>query len=206
MIQNQYREKSYERWQSMSRGREIRLARSAHLNSAFADAPTIGYIVEFGVGEGISIRQLVDLAADNQLVFGFDSFEGLPEEWDMGDNVSFPAGSFKYDPPIVAGVEYRIGWFKDTIPVWKQEHHGRIAFLHIDSYLYSSCVTILTELNDQIVPGTVIVFDEMYETWRHKNWKNGEYKAFNEWKTAYNRKAYPLATGGYGEASFRIVQ
>ena len=189
-----------------NKGAGIQRARREHLAMAFADAPVTGYVVEFGVGKGVTMTQLINMAAPNQLVFGFDSFDGLPEDWDMGEGIVFNAGSFKYDQPEIDGVEYRVGWFKDTIPVWKQEHHGRIAFLHIDSDLYSSCVTILTELNDQIVPGTVIVFDEMYETWRHKNWKNGEYKAFNEWKTAYNRKAYPLATGGYGEASFRIVQ
>ena len=191
---------------NLSKGQQIYQERIEHLRLAFSDAPTSGYVIEFGVGEGISMRQLARLSAPNQRVFGFDSFDGLPEEWDMGDGIKFPAGSFKYDPPIVAGVEYRIGWFEDTIPMWKVDHPGRIAFLHVDSDLYSSCVTILTELNDQIVPGTVIVFDEMYETWRHKNWHHGEYKAFNEWKTAYNRKVHPLATGGYGEASFRIVQ
>jgi len=189
-----------------NKGAEIRRARSDHLALAFADAPTTGYVVEFGVGEGTSIRQLVRLASANQLVFGFDSFDGLPEEWVMGEGLVFPAGSFKYAQPEIEGVEYRTGWFKDTIPTWKENHQGRIALLHVDADLYSSCVTILTELNDQIVPGTVIVFDEMYETWRHKNWKQGEYKAFNEWKKAYNRKVYPLATGSYGEASFRILQ
>lgn len=186
--------------------KEVQEERRAHLDVAFRDAATTGYVVEFGVGAGLSMRHLAKLAAPNQLIFGFDSFEGLPESWEMNEGYIVPAGSFKHSPPEIEGVEYRIGLFEDTIPIWKKEHPGRIAFLHIDSDLYSSCVTVLTALNDQIHPGTVIVFDEIFETERHKNWREGEYKAFNEWKEKYNRKAYQLSTGGYGEASFRILQ
>lgn len=180
--------------------------RKEHLKRAFADAATTGYVVECGVGMGVSMTWLATWAAENQRVFGFDTFKGLPEEWTVSDSRSHPVGSFKYGKPHIAGVEFRPGLFEDTLPTWKQDHPGRIAFLHVDSDLYSSCVTALTELNDQIHPGTVIVFDEMYETGNYPYWEQGEYKAFNEWKGEYNRKAYPLGTGDYGEASFRIVQ
>lgn len=173
---------------------------------AFVDAPTTGHVIECGVGGGRSMRQLIRLASPNQQIFGFDSFEGLPEEWQMSDDYVVPAGSFKHDPPDLPRVEYYVGWFEDTLPKWKKEHPGRIAFLHIDSDIYSSCKTVLEELNDQIVPRTVIVFDEMYETDRYKHWKHGEYKACNEWVDKYNRKLFSLGASEYGEASFRVLQ
>ena len=180
--------------------------RKIHFEAAFADAATTGYIVECGVGLGWSLRWITNLAAPNQKIFGFDSFDGLPEDWIMSDDLTVPSGYFKCNPPNIDGVEYRVGLFEDTLPIWKQDHPGRIAFLHVDADLYSSCVTVLSELNDQIVPGTVIVFDEMFETIKYKNWEQGEYKAFNEWKEEHNRKTYQINAGEYGEASFRILQ
>lgn len=186
---------------------EHEILRKAHFEKAFAAKPSIGHIAEFGVGAGRSLRWLVDLA-NGQPVHGFDSFEGLPEPWVMCEenNWVLDTGRFKFDCPNIHGVQYHIGLFADTIPKWKEEYPGMISFMHIDSDLYSSCVTVLDELNRQIAPGTVIVFDEMYETVRYKDWEQGEYKAFNEWKEKYNRKAYELGRTSYGEASFRILQ
>jgi len=185
---------------------EDSIYRLQNFQVAFNDAPKSGYIVECGVGAGNTLKIITRLAAPKQRIFGFDSFEGLPEDWIMSDEVIVPAGSFKYDPPKIAGVELRKGWYKDTLPIWKREHTGRIALLHIDSDLYSSAVTVLDELNDQIVPGTVIVFDDMFETEQYQNWQEGEHKAFEEWKQTYDRKSYMLCRGVLGQASFRIVQ
>ena len=179
---------------------------------AFDDAPVTGYVIECGVGRGSSLRRLVRHSA-NQLVFGFDSFEGLPEDWKMSDDWTWPKGSFACDIPEVEGAELRVGWFSDTLPVWKKEHTGRIALLHMDSDLYSSSVTILEELNDQIIPGTVIVSDDHFykpefgkSGNEYINWEQGTYKAFNEWLENYNRKAYLLARGMLGQAAYRILK
>lgn len=133
-----------------------------------------GYVLEFGIGGGKSLNYISERT--NRTVYGFDSFEGLPEEWSPNKHLIFAKGSFKYDPPenIYDNVELVTGWFKDTIPVWKEINFGPIAFLHIDSDLYSSCVTILTELDNQIVPGTIILFDELIN---YINWEEGEWKA-----------------------------
>ena len=166
--------------------------------------PTIGHILEFGVGEGRSLRLLKGLT--DKTIYGFDSFDGLPEDWVMSDDYVVPAGSFKHDPPDFKNVEYVIGWFADTIPVWKKDHPGMISFMHIDSDIYSSAVTILTELNHQIVPGTIMVFDDMYGTERYQNWEQGEYKAFNEWKEEFGRKVHEINRTEDGEASFRVLR
>jgi len=181
--------------------------RRIHFERAFAAAPAIGHIAEFGVGSGRSMRWLARLA-EGKTVHGFDSFEGLPEPWVMCAKTNWvvPKGSFKYDPPDISKVVYHVGLFEDTIKKWKDEYPGMIAFMHIDSDLYSSCVTVLEELNRQIVPGTVIVFDEMFESIRYKNWEQDEYKAFNEWKQKHNRKVYELGRTEFGESSYRILK
>lgn len=179
--------------------------RIANLKLAFNMKPTIGHIMEFGVGEGRSLRELRRLT--DKVIHGFDSFAGLPEDWIMSDEYTVKAGDFKHDKPTrFDNVVYHEGWFADTIPVWKENYHGMISFIHIDSDIYSSAVTILTELNKQIVPGTILVFDDMYGTERYQNWQNGEYKAFNEWKVEYKRELHELNRTDDGEAAFRVLK
>lgn len=179
--------------------------RIANLKQAFNMKPTQGYVMEFGVGGGRSLRILRSLTA--QQIHGFDSFAGLPEEWVMADDFVIEEGDFKYEKPTdIENIVFHEGWFKDTIPEWKNTYKAKISFIHIDSDLYSSAVTILTELNRQIVPGTILVFDDMYGTERYQNWENGEYKAFNEWKQEFGREAQELNRTEDGEASFRVLK
>ena len=50
---------------------------------------TQGLVCEFGVGSGRTITHIATLLPDAQ-IFGFDSFEGLPEDWRPG----FPKGTY----------------------------------------------------------------------------------------------------------------
>ena len=85
--------------------------------------------------------------------------------------------SAKRQVPILPDVEFCKGWFKDTIPQFLEQQKGEFAFLHVDSDLYSSARDIFTLAQDRIVPGTVILFDEIIG---YDAWKIHEYKAFNE--------------------------
>lgn len=178
--------------------------RREHLTFAVSNLRP-GHVLEFGVGGGRSLSWIVHHVNDKR-VFAFDSFEGLPEEWVCSDTVTIPKGAFKYDPPEVYNVEYYIGLFEDTIPQWKEEHPGGISFIHVDSDLYSSCKTVLTQLNDRIVPGTILCFDEIYESIMFKNWQDGEYRALTEWCQQYNREVYELGRSNNGAATFRVLQ
>lgn len=179
--------------------------RIANLKNAFNMKPTQGYVMEFGVGQGRSLKVLRDLTV--QQIHAFDSFDGMPEDWVMSDEYVVKAGDFKYDKPTwIENVVFHEGWFKDTIPEWKKKYNAKISFIHIDSDIYSSAVTVLTELNSQIIPGTILVFDDMYGTERYQNWEQGEYKAFNEWKEEFGREAQELNRTEDGEASFRVLK
>jgi hypothetical protein len=71
-----------------------------------------------------------------------------------------------------------VGWFDETLPPFKKEIKDQaIQLLHIDSDLYSSAVTILTTLKKNIVPGTVIVFDEYFN---YPGWQLDEFRAWQE--------------------------
>ncbi len=135
---------------------------------------TDGLFLEFGVYSGTTINYIAKLIPEHP-IYGFDSFEGLPEEWN-----ALPKGAFgmKQLPKVQNNVELIKGWFDQTIPVFKQKENKHISFLHIDSDLYSSAKTIFYELDNQIMENTIIVFDEYFN---YPGWKLGEYKAFLEY-------------------------
>jgi hypothetical protein len=131
-----------------------------------------GLFLEFGVATGHTISQIARLSQTQ--IFGFDSFEGLPEPWRTG----FPKGRFSGEiPRVPPNVSIVKGWFSETLPKFIQEHDEPVAFLHVDCDLYSSTKCIFDLLHPQIGPGCVIVFDEYFN---YPGWQHHEHKAFME--------------------------
>ena len=154
-----------------------------------------GHYTEFGVYEGKSINYLASL--NKKVTFhGFDSFEGLPEQWFMGHKV-IEKGHFALTelPKVVPNVVLHEGWFEDTIPVWKKDHERHISFMNIDCDLYVSTKTILELLNDQIVAGTLMRFDDLLPSplSPYPKWEEGEWKALSEWCVNFKREVVPMA-------------
>lgn len=188
--------------------------RYAHLN-AVADYNELieGSILEFGVYRGGTINLLAD-KFKNQTLYGFDSFEGLPEDWDMNDHPEkgyIEKERFALDslPEVLNNVELIKGWFNESIPKFLETHDiNPIKILHVDCDLYVSTKIVFDNLNDAIVPGTVIVFDEFYP-WgrkRYRNWKEHEYKALDEWVDKHNRKFKVLYRNEHQQCSIKVTQ
>lgn len=148
---------------------------SAHamLASMLAGSPKEGLVLEFGVAAGTTLRILA--AGTPRKVWGFDSFEGLPESW----NLDCPAGTFACEPPrdLPANAHLVVGLFDASLPAFLETHPEPIAFLHIDVDLYQSCRTVLEAAGPRLRPGTVIVFDEYFN---YPGWRQHEFRAFRE--------------------------
>ena len=145
------------------------------LSFALKQCAIDGLVLEFGVYQGKSLRLIADQIVQD--VFGFDSFEGLPEDWthlQRKGRFSLEGKIPKFEQSNVVLVR---GWFEDTLPVFLETHPGPVRFLHVDADLYSSAVTVLSALRPRIVPGTVIVFDEYFN---YPGWERHEHKAFQE--------------------------
>lgn len=159
-----------------------------------------GAYLEMGVCTGKTVNFIAALNP-HKTVHGFDSFEGLPEEW-VRDDRSFPKGTFgfkvPFSPPVLHNVQLYKGWFSDVLPVFKATilHEAPIAFLHIDCDIYSSTRDILSLLADNIVAGTVIVFDEFYN---YPGSERHEMKALQEFLEAKNLDVEYLAYNIYHE-------
>ncbi|WP_376097002.1 class I SAM-dependent methyltransferase [Roseomonas sp. CCTCC AB2023176] len=156
------------------------------LADALQNVTIDGLFLEFGVAAGTSIRFLA--ARTDKRVYGFDSFQGLPEDWLPGA----PKGQFRQEalPEVPENVELVVGLFDQTLPRFLASHPGPIAFLHVDCDLYSSTRTIFELCSERIVPGTVIVFDEYFN---YPNWREHEFKAFQEFVEARRRRYEYLA-------------
>jgi len=142
------------------------------LTSALKQASDTGLFLEFGVASGATINHISSRITGT--VHGFDSFEGLPEDWRTG----FEKGCFAQKiPKVNLNVELHVGFFDKTLPEFVKANQHKIAFLHVDCDLYSSTKEIFSHLGDYIVPGTVIVFDEYFN---HPTWRQDEWLAFQE--------------------------
>lgn len=147
----------------------------ATLEHAVKVAPDVGMALEFGVYSGTTLEIIARIRGQHEYVFGFDSFEGLPEDW----RSTFPAATFAVDElPTVPGAELVVGWFDDTLPTFLTEHPGAVAFVHVDCDLYSSTRTVLDQVGPRLVEGSVIVFDEYFN---YPGWEKHEHRAWQEY-------------------------
>ena len=137
-----------------------------------------GEIMEFGIYKGGTINYIAK-KNKNKIIYGFDSFEGLPEDWRYG----FSKGKFTLDkqiPKLERNIKIYTDLFENSIPKFiedKKNKLGLISFIHIDCDLYSSTKLIFSLLKNQIGRGTVIVFDEYFN---YPGWEKGEFLAFKE--------------------------
>jgi predicted O-methyltransferase YrrM len=135
-------------------------------------APSSGLFLEFGVATGSTINFIA--GCTDRMIFGFDSFEGLPEDW----RSNYEQGTFETQPPNVRpNVRLVTGLFAESLPQFLAEHPEPIAFLHVDCDLYSSTKTIFELAGHRLRPGSVIVFDEYFN---FPGWQHGEFRAFHE--------------------------
>jgi hypothetical protein len=142
-----------------------RVARFPSKNALFARAAAElrgerPLYLEFGVFEGESLRWWSDrLRQPAARLVGFDSFDGLPEDW----RPNTAAGTFavaappRFDDPRVS---LEVGWFEDTLATFAMPEHDAL-IVNVDCDLYSSAATVLRWLEPHLVPGTLIYFDEL---------------------------------------------
>ncbi len=143
---------------------------------ALSKRPIRDLAAEFGVWNGQSINYLAAKLAPS-LIYGFDSFEGLREDWSGWKETK---GTFSLEgrPPVVASnVRLVKGWFDETVPKFLVENTEPFSFVHIDCDTYESSSTVLDLIGPRLEIGTILVFDEYFG---YRGWRLGEFKAWKE--------------------------
>ena len=159
--------------------------------------------LEFGVAQGRTLRLWTQLNTHrDSRFFGFDSFWGLPEDWEWAIG-GMPKGTFSTGgmSPDIADqrVECIQGLFQHSLPPFLEQFRPRDPLIvHLDCDLYSSTLYVLTKL-DPLLQGALVIFDE-FDNLLH------EFAAFQDYARSY-RRAYELVSrvGFFKKAAIRIA-
>jgi hypothetical protein len=159
---------------------------------------TESLFMEFGVWRGTSINHFANRRQD-VIFHGFDSFEGLSEEWSgmIAVKGTFSLGG--HIPEVRENVRLYKGWFHDSLPEFlnTQSIERKIAFLHVDCDIYSSTKTIFDLVGERIQDDTVILFDDYLG---YPNWQEHAHKVFTEFCVMFDVQYHFIAFNGWRAA------
>jgi hypothetical protein len=158
--------------------------------------------LEFGVYTGGSInlfsKQLKNI---HGTIYGFDTFEGLTEDWLT--HVFFPKGSLSLKnklPKVAKNAILIKGKIQDTLDNFLKDNlKKKILFAHMDMDTYASTKFALAKIKPFLEKGSVILFDEFYG---YPNWQQEEYKAFTE---VFKENEYKFIAFCESEAAIQIL-
>lgn len=158
----------------------------AHLRSLLDPAVPLTYL-EFGVAQGHSFKWWIghDTHAASRF-HGFDTFEGLPEDWGDFKKGAMSTGS-KLPEVSDPRATFHKGMFQDTLPplLAGLKREG-ILVVHLDADLYSSTLYALTALAPHFRTGDLVLFDEFFVP-------THEFRAYTEFLQAYPIGSEPIA-------------
>jgi O-methyltransferase len=162
------------------------------------------HYLEFGVAGGTSFSWWLNANKHPaSLYFGFDTFEGLPEDWHF-----YKKGDMGYDVPRLqdARAKFIKGLFQDTLYDFLDNYRNNIPgedairIIHLDADLYSSTLFALTMLAPYLRNGDILFFDEF-------NVPNHEFAAWNDFVRSYYVKYEVMgAVNNFYQTSFKIVK
>ncbi len=154
-------------------------------------------LLDLGVWLGWSTRLISD--ASGRQVYGFDTFEGLVEDWQIDDQILIKRGTFSLSEPLAqrsmrdTGVSLHDGLpaalgrkvqfirgstYETLAPLLADRPSVPIRLFHMDLDTYESCLHELENCKDRFVEGSILVFDEYLVT-------NAEMRAFFEFQNQY---------------------
>jgi O-methyltransferase len=116
---------------------------------------------EFGVATGASFKWWMahNANADSRF-YGFDTFEGLPEDFGHVSKGSFAATVESLNITDPRASFYK-GIFQDTLtPFLDQYKSSRRKLIHMDADLFSATIFSLSQLYRFLRDGDIILFDE----------------------------------------------
>ena len=144
--------------------------------------------LEFGVASALSFNWWLNHNKNEKSkFFGFDTFEGLPENW----------GSFYVKGDLAHGIPnindsratFIKGLFQDTLPQFLEANKAEMyqpKIIHLDADLYTATLFVLSQLYPFLKKGDLIFFDE-FSVPTH------EFKAVEEFTKAFYVKMKPIA-------------
>ncbi len=173
---------------------ELFFHRWALFDSMIKKSKTNRPFYEFGVWRGESFQYLIN---NFKKGYGFDTFQGLPEDWHNEKQGKYSAeGTI---PEIDEGT-FIAGKFEDTLPTFFAESRPVASIINFDADLYSSTLCALSYSKSVIDKDTILIFDEFII---HQNWEQDEYKALNEF-CSNNNLSYEVLAVSYNSKQVAV--
>ena len=136
-----------------------------------------GHVLEFGCWKGSNLLFLAKVLYSFQpnspkRLFGFDNFSGLPAPTDSdGEVAALSQGMYKGDERVLRSalelfglqekVNLVVGDATQTIPRFRYDHPEiMVSFAFFDFDLYEPTKAALELIDDALVPGGIVVFDQ----------------------------------------------
>lgn len=116
---------------------------------------------EFGVASGSSFKWWLKTNQNpTSRFFGFDTFEGLPEEWGPFAKGAMAHSLESIDISDTRATFYK-GLFQDTLIPFLNQYDGKNRrLIHLDADLFSATIFALSQLYRFLKPGDILLFDE----------------------------------------------
>ncbi|MCX6276803.1 MAG: class I SAM-dependent methyltransferase [Bacteroidetes bacterium] len=154
--------------------------------------------LEFGVSGGDSFNWWLSANRNPLSVFaGFDTFEGLPEDWG-----GFKRGAMTANVPVTDDkrVTFYKGLFQETLPGFvKTIKPDQKKVIMMDADLFTSTLYVLTMIAPYLKKGDIILFDQF-------NVPMHEFLAFQEFTSSYYLKFELIgAANNYYFCAFELV-
>ena len=109
---------------------------------------------EFGVWRGEAFRYLIKTFKKG---YGFDTFEGIPEDWHEEKAGTYSSGG---SIPTIDGGQFIVGKFENTLPEFFSTARPLASVINFDADLYSSTICALNHAKPVIDHYTILIFDE----------------------------------------------
>lgn len=162
-----------------------------------------GKILEFGTNNGGSLRYFCRNVPESFTLYGFDCFEGIPEEWDALPKgaikgYGFPFHLWDDDPELQKKIAERVrltgeipqppqsnvriekGLFAHSVPRFLSGGVPEdIRLIHFDADIYMATRPVLDSICGQIGYRYYLLFDELYSV-------NHEFRAWMEFVDNFN--------------------
>jgi len=158
--------------------------------------------IEFGVSDGSSFKWWVNSNSNpNSKFYGFDTFEGLPEDWGF----TYDKGEMSAPIPKINDLraEFVKGLFQETVPDFITNHKlksEKKKIIHCDADLFSSTLYALSMISPFIQVGDIILFDEF-------NVPNHEFLAYKIFtRTFYIKTKLIGAVNNYYQVAMVVTE
>jgi hypothetical protein len=156
--------------------------------------------LEFGVASGSSFFWWMKKNTNTGSLFrGFDTFEGLPEDWG-----GFKKGAMAFDQVEAndGRAEFVRGIFQESLHPFiesnKEILQNKPKVIHLDADLFSSTIFVLSQLFPYLKKGDIIFFDEF-------NVANHEFLAFKIFTESFYVKLRPVgAVNNFYQTAFVV--